>query len=58
MDFNVDGGRGTRRRKGRDKRKRKNRRRERLSYNLRWLLGGIAVGLPVLAVILYTTSRF
>jgi hypothetical protein len=48
----------TRRRRRRDKRKRKNRKREKLAYNLRWLLGGLAIGLPLLAVIIYTASRY
>jgi hypothetical protein len=44
------------RRKHRTKRKRKSRKRERLVRNLAWLAGGLAVGLPLLAGMLYAMS--
>ena len=40
------------RRQRREKRRRRNRKREKLFYNLSWLLGGLAVGLPMLAIVL------
>ena len=45
-------------RRVRKKRRRKNRKRERLIYNLRWLLGGLAVGLPLLALLIWLASIF
>ena len=48
---------GERRRRRRDRRKRKNIRRSKLLYNLAWLAGGLAVGLPLLAGMLYIMSR-
>nr|WP_166178853.1 hypothetical protein [Altererythrobacter segetis] len=45
------------RKERRDKRRRRNRKREKLFYNLSWLLGGLAVGLPLLGIILYFLSR-
>lgn len=45
------------RKERRDKRRRKNRKREKLIYNLSWVLGGLAVGLPMLAIVLYLLSR-
>ena len=46
-----------RRRKNRSKRKRKSRKHQKLMRNLGWLGGGLAVGLPVLAAMLYAMSR-
>jgi hypothetical protein len=43
-------------RRVRKKRKRTNRNRERLLYNLRWLAGGLALGMPLLALLLWATS--
>ena len=48
---------GSRRRRNRHKRRRKNRKLERLWFNLRWLFGGLAVGLPVMAILIYMASR-
>jgi hypothetical protein len=45
------------RKERRDKRRRRNRKREKLFYNLSWVLGGLAVGLPMLAIVLYLLSR-
>ena len=45
-------------RRVRKKRKRKNRKREKLIYNVRWLLGGLAVGLPLLALLIWLASAF
>jgi len=45
-------------RRVRKKRRRKNRKRERLIYNLRWLLGGLAVGFPLLALLIWLASIF
>jgi uncharacterized membrane protein len=44
-------------RRVRRKRKRKDRKHERLIYNLRWLLGGLAVGLPLLALLIWLASN-
>jgi hypothetical protein len=53
-----EGNRGSARRRSRsENRKRKNRKREKLMYNLSWALGGLAVGLPMLAIVLYLLSR-
>jgi hypothetical protein len=54
-----EGGResSSNRRQRREKRRRRNRKREKLFYNLSWLLGGLAVGLPMLAIVLYLLSR-
>jgi hypothetical protein len=48
---------GERRRKHRHKRKRKSRKQEKLMRNVIWLGGGLAVGLPLLAAMLYAMSR-
>jgi hypothetical protein len=45
------------RKERREKRRRKNRRREKLFYNLSWILGGLGLGLPMLALVLYFLSR-
>jgi hypothetical protein len=47
-----------RRRRSKNITKRKNRERQRLCYNLGWLLGGLAIGLPVLAMLLFVVSRY
>jgi hypothetical protein len=47
-----------RRRRAKNEGKRRNRRRQRLFYNLSWLLGGLAIGLPLLAMLLLLTSRY
>ena len=47
-----------RRRKHRTKRKRKSRKQERLLRNLAWLGGGLAMGLPILAAMLFAMSRY
>ena len=44
------------RRRARKKRMRKSRRREKLIYNLKWLFGGLAVGLPVLVFVIWFAS--
>jgi hypothetical protein len=46
------------RRKHRSKHKRKSRKQERLLRNLAWLGGGLAVGLPLLAAMLYLMSHY
>ena len=43
-------------RRMRKRRRRKSRRRQKLMYNLKWLFGGLAVGLPVLAFMLWFAS--
>jgi hypothetical protein len=48
---------GTRRRR-RDKRKRTSRKREKLVSNLAWMAGGLAVGLPLLALTIYVASQW
>jgi hypothetical protein len=45
-------------RRVRKKRKRKNRKREKLIYNVRWMVGGLIVGLPVLALMIWLASAF
>ena len=50
-------GRRRERRKRRETPKRKNRQRQRLIRNLVWLIGGLAIGLPILAVVLVGVSR-
>jgi hypothetical protein len=45
-------------RRVRKKRRRRNRKREKLMINLRWLIGGFAVGLPVLVVLIWLASAF
>ena len=47
-----------RRRRSKLKHRRRNRKREGLMLNLKWLLGGLAIGLPVLAAVTYVASRF
>jgi hypothetical protein len=42
----------------RKRRKRKTRTLKRVLHQLRWLLGGAAVGLPVLAFLIYLASKF
>lgn len=46
-----------RRRKRHSKRKEKARKREKLVRNIAWLGGGLAVGLPLLAAMLYAMSQ-
>ena len=46
-----------RRRRSKNASKRQNRKRQRLFYNLSWLLGGLAIGLPVLTMLLLVASR-
>jgi len=36
----------------------KNRKRQNLFYNLRWLLGGLGIGLPLLTLVIYMASRY
>lgn len=57
LGLEPDGERA-RRRRNRTKRKRRSRKREKLMRNLAWLGGGLAVGLPVLALILFAMSRY
>jgi hypothetical protein len=45
-----------RRRRSKGESSRKNKKRQRLFYNLGWLLGGLAIGLPLLAVLLFIAS--
>jgi hypothetical protein len=47
-----------RRRRSRHKHRRKNRRLEKVLYDLRWMAGGIAIGLPLLAALIYFASRY
>jgi hypothetical protein len=47
----------TRRRRSRQKHRRKSRRMEMLLGNLGWAAGGVAVGLPLLAILIYFASR-
>ena len=47
-----------RRRRAKNEGKRKNRRRQQSFYNLSWLLGGLAIGLPLLAMLLLLTSNY
>ena len=60
ISVSLRGGRQPReqRRQRRTKRKRKSRKRERLMRNLAWLGGGLAVGLPLLAAVLFAMSRY
>lgn len=51
------GAAGVRRRRRGAKHKRKNHRRANLIYNLAWVLGGLAVGLPLLGMLIYALSR-
>ncbi|MBO0748893.1 MAG: hypothetical protein J2O44_00480 [Porphyrobacter sp.] len=46
-----------RRRRRRGKRKRRNHKRSNLLYNLGWVVGGLAVGLPLLAIMIYALAR-
>jgi hypothetical protein len=39
-------------------RRRKRRTRKKLIHNLKWILGGVAAGLPVLALLIYLVSNF
>ena len=57
-DAGRDDDEHTRRRKIRSKRKRKSRKQERLLRNLAWLGGGLAIGLPILAAMLFAMSRY
>jgi hypothetical protein len=59
-DHAVDDGAAARKRRRRAKsgHRRKNRKRQRLFYNLGWLLGGLAIGLPLLALMLLFASRY
>lgn len=43
----------TRRRRRHRKRKRRSRRSANFAYNLKWLIGTLAVGLPLLAILIY-----
>ena len=45
------------RKERRAKRRRKNRKLEKLLYDLSWVLGGLAVGRPPMAIVLYLLSR-
>jgi hypothetical protein len=55
----ADEARTSRRRRGRaQKRKRMSRKHERLLHNLKWIGGGVAVGLPVLAALIYAVSQY
>jgi hypothetical protein len=47
----------TRRKVRRAKRRRRNRKLEKMVYDLSWLLGGLAIGLPLLGIVLYLLSR-
>ena len=47
-----------RKRRSRSQSKRKNRKRQNLFYNLRWLLGGLGIGLPLLTLVIYMASRY
>jgi hypothetical protein len=47
-----------RKRRSRNQSKRKNRKRQNLLYNLRWLLAGLAMGLPLLTLVIYMASRY
>jgi ABC-type Fe3+ transport system permease subunit len=51
-------GTGERRRRHRSKRERRSRRNQKLIDNLVWLAGALAIGLPLLAVLLYALSRY
>jgi hypothetical protein len=46
-----------RRRRSKSESKRQNKKRQRLFYNLSWLLGGLAIGLPLLALLLIMISQ-
>ena len=46
-----------RRRRSKSESKRKNKKRQQLFYNLCWLFGGLAIGLPLLAMLLFVLSR-
>jgi hypothetical protein len=47
-----------RRRRPRSKQTSKPRKRSKLADNLIWFAGGLAIGLPLLAVLLFALSRF
>jgi hypothetical protein len=47
-----------RKRRSRNESKRKNRKRQNLLYNVRWLLGGLGIGLPLLTLVIYLASRY
>ena len=56
----ADGGfdeSGRHRGKRRTKRQRKNRKIDKLMFDLKWLFGGLAIGLPLLALLIYALSR-
>jgi len=53
----VTSGSSGRRKRRRGKHRRKNRKLEKLFFDLSWLLGGLALGLPLLGIILYLLSR-
>ena len=57
VGLEADDSERDRRRKHRSKRKRRSRKQERLMRNLAWLGGGLAVGLPLLAAMLFAMSR-
>lgn len=60
IEHAIDRESGTRRRRRRSKHKRrhKSRRRADLLHNLAWVAGGLAVGLPVLALAVWFASRY
>lgn len=46
----------TRRRRTHHKKKRTNRKLEKALYDLRWMIGGLALGLPLLGIMIYIAS--